>query len=118
MESNFNGNITIENYGSVWHIDHVIPLSHFDLENESEQQIAFNWRNTSPLLVKDNLSKNKRLDLLQIKNHLKKLVSYHREKNLELPQKIIDLFAKHLVDGNPLKQSLPLTSGNFGEDLG
>jgi len=28
------------------------------------------------------------------------------------------LDAKHLVDGKPLKQSLPLTSGNFGEEHG
>jgi len=28
------------------------------------------------------------------------------------------LDAKHLVDGKPLKQSLPLISGNFDEELG
>jgi hypothetical protein len=93
MVANFDDEFTIENYGSVWHVDHVIPLSHFDLQNEDEQQTAFNWRNTTPLLAKDNLYKNNRLDLLQIKQHLEKLVSYHREKNIVLPQIYIDLFA-------------------------
>jgi hypothetical protein len=35
-----------------------------------------------------------------------------------MPQVFIDLFAKHLVDGKPLKQSLPLQFGNSLEDLG
>jgi hypothetical protein len=39
---------------------------------------------------------------------LKKLLDYHKEKNIEMPQKYIDLFAKHLDAGNPLEPSLPL----------
>jgi hypothetical protein len=35
---------TLENRGKEWHIDHVIPLCHFNMEDEEEQMIAFNWR--------------------------------------------------------------------------
>ena len=101
-----NQNYTLENR-SMWHIDHVIPLSRFNLDNEHEQLIAFNWRNTMPLDAKKNLKKNRRLDLSQIEQHYKHLSDYHKEKNIELPQVFIDLFAKHLVAGTPLEPSLP-----------
>ena len=108
---------TIENHGKEWHIDHVIPLSKFNLANEEEQQVAFNWRNTTALSVRNNLSKNNKIDKLQIENHIKKLISYHTQNNIELPQKYTDLFAKYLDAGKPLKLSLPLCVGNGTEEL-
>jgi hypothetical protein len=113
-----NEKYNIDNHGKEWHIDHVIPLSKFNLENEAEQMIAFNWRNTMPLSVKENLSKNCRIIKSQIEQHLEKLKKYHTENNIELPQEFIDLFAKHLDAGSPLEPSLPLTNGNNCEELG
>jgi len=114
----YNENYNLENRGKVWHIDHVIPLSKFDLEDKEQQLIAFNWRNTMPLSAKENLSKNAKILKPQVEQHLKYLKDYHKERNLEIPQKFIDLFAKHLVAGSPLELSLPLTTGNVCEELG
>jgi len=114
----YNESYTLENRGSIWHIDHVIPLSRFNLEDKEEQLIAFNWRNTMPLSAKENLAKNSRIIISQIEQHLQYLKDYHREKKTKLPQQFIDLFAKHLVDGDPLKQTLPLQFGNSLEELG
>ena len=108
LQYNFIDSVKFENHGKEWHIDHVIPLSHFDLENEDEQIIAFNWRNTMPLSCQENLSKGIKIIKEQIEQHYKKLIEYHIENKLDLPQVFIDLFAKHLVDGKPLKLSLPL----------
>jgi hypothetical protein len=113
-----NENFTLNNQGKEWHIDHVIPLCRFNLDNTDEQLIAFNWRNTMPLSPKENMSKNSKILPEQIEEHLKNLIVYHKEKKILLPQVFIDLFAKHLVDGNPLKQSLPLQFGNTLEELG
>jgi hypothetical protein len=96
-----DSNYTLENRGCEWHIDHVIPLSHFNLENEEEQIVAFNWRNTMPLSCEENLKKNNKIIKPQIEQHYKKLVEYHTENKLDLPQVYIDLFAKHLVAGSP-----------------
>ena len=115
---NYDERYTLDNRGSVWHIDHVIPLSRFDLEDEEQQFIAFNWRNTMPLLASENLSKNNKILRTQVEQHYKYLSEYHKQKKIEMPQNFVNLFAKHLVDGNPLKQSLPLISGNLCEDLG
>lgn len=94
---------TIENHGKDWHIDHVIPLSKFDVNKKEDVELAFNWRNTMPLSVQENLSKNNKILIPQIKQHVKLLKKYHKEKNITLPQKFIDLYAKHLEAGIPLE---------------
>jgi hypothetical protein len=103
----YDESYNLENHGKMWHIDHVIPISKFNLDNELEQLIAFNWRNTMPLSSEENLKKNNKILPEQVEEHLKNLIEYHENNNLDLPQEFIDLFAKHLVDGNPLKLSLP-----------
>jgi len=114
--SNNNGYI-LENRGKDWNIYHVIPLSKFNLDDEEEQQLAFNWRNTMPLSCKENLSKNNKILKPQIEQHINNLIEYHKKNNMEIPKKYIDLFAKYLDDGKPLKPSLPLTTGNVCEEL-
>jgi hypothetical protein len=110
---------TLENRGKEWHIDHVIPLSHFDLENEQQQLIAFNWRNTMPLSSQENLKKSNKIIKSQIEQHYKKLLKYHIENKLDLPQVFIDLFCDVAkLTGSSLEPSLPLTSGNICEELG
>ena len=103
---NNNNNYTLENRGKMWHIDHVIPLYYFNLENVDEQLIAFNWRNTMPLSCNENLSKNNKIIKSQIEQHLNKLKEYHKEHNLDLPQVFIDLFAKYLDAGSSLEPIL------------
>jgi hypothetical protein len=100
---NNNSGYTLKNRGFEWHIDHVIPLSKFDLNNEEQQLIAFNWRNTMPLSCQENLKKNNKIIQSQIEQHLENLKKYHFENNLDLPQVYIDLFAKYLVAGSPLE---------------
>jgi hypothetical protein len=111
-------NYTLENHGQIWHIDHVIPLSKFDLYNKEEIMIAFNWKNTTAVSVKDNLSKNNKILKPQIHEHLEKLKKYHEDNNTDLPRLYIDLFAKYLDAGTPLEPLLPLDSRNVKEDLG
>lgn len=115
---NYNEEYNLENYGKKWHVDHIIPLSKFNLNNEQEQLIAFNWRNTMPLSAVENLSKNNKIIEEQIKTHYEILLDYHKKNNIVLPNEYINLFAKYLADGNLLKPSLPLTSGNTCEEHG
>ena len=113
-----NSGFTLNNRGSDWHIDHVIPLSKFNLEVESEQLVAFNWRNTMPLSPEENLSKNNKIIIPQIEQHYKNLVDYHIKNNIEMPQIFIDLFARYLVAGIPLETSLLLVDGNIHKEHG
>jgi len=56
IEFNFTCDMHWENHGIVWHLDHVIPVSVFDLSDENSRKICFNWKNTRPLLVHQNLA--------------------------------------------------------------
>jgi hypothetical protein len=113
-----NNGYNLENRGTEWHIDHVIPLSLFDLDDEKDQLIAFNWRNTMPLSPAANLSKNNKIIPHQIEEHLENLKEFHKENNIVMPQIYIDLFAKHLDAGNPLEPLLPPANGNISGELG
>jgi len=50
--------MTKENHGTVWHIDHIIPCNAFDLNDENEQRRCFHFKNLQPMYPKDNIIKS------------------------------------------------------------
>ena len=58
LESKFLPGMSWDNYGlHGWHIDHIKPLSLFDLTDETQFYEACNYTNLQPLWAKDNLKK-------------------------------------------------------------
>ena len=55
-------NMTLENNGSVWQIDHCLPIASFNLLDESDMKKCFNWINIRPMYSNENNSKNKKID--------------------------------------------------------
>jgi hypothetical protein len=62
LEKKFNKGMNWSNMGGKngWQIDHIKPLVKFDLSKKSNQLKAFNYKNTQPMWIKDNLSKGGR----------------------------------------------------------
>jgi hypothetical protein len=54
--------MTLDNYGKIWHIDHVIPCTSFDLSNINGQKHCFNWANLRPMIASENIIKGDNLD--------------------------------------------------------
>ena len=58
IENLFQDGMTWDNWEvNGWHIDHRIPLSWFNLENENCRKLAFSYKNLQPLWGADNLRK-------------------------------------------------------------
>lgn len=74
IESKFRDGMTWENHGSVWHIDHIIPISIAKTEHQVYE--LSHYTNLQPLLVKENLSKNDKITSCWQK--------FQRDKNIEL----------------------------------
>jgi hypothetical protein len=53
----FDDNMNFENYGKYWTIDHVNPCCNFDLTQEDDKCVCFNWSNLRPVLKMDNSKK-------------------------------------------------------------
>ena len=58
LESQFTPMMTWKNYGSYWHVDHIIPLASFDLSDSENQKRAFHYSNCRPLEGSENLLKS------------------------------------------------------------
>lgn len=61
LEDQFVEGMSWDNYGlHGWHIDHIRPLSGFDLSDPEELKEACHYTNLQPLWAQDNLSKGNR----------------------------------------------------------
>lgn len=57
IERQFTNKMNWDNYGSYWHIDHIIPCSHFDFSKPHHQEECFFYTNMQPLEAIENIKK-------------------------------------------------------------
>lgn len=62
FQSLFVPGMSVENYGSVWHVDHIKPCAKFDLTDPEQQKACFHFSNLQPLFALDNLRKSDNYD--------------------------------------------------------
>lgn len=97
MEYCFADGMTMENHGLCWHLDHVIPVTLFDLENQEELRLCFHYLNYMPLLAKDNISKQNKILVPQLIKHKENILNFHKENNLKIDEEYLKLLARHLT---------------------
>jgi hypothetical protein len=84
IEFNFVDGMDWSNHGTVWHIDHVLPVCKFDLEVIDHRFNCFNWCNMKPLEAIKNLSKNGKIDIEYIQSHLTQLRTYSQLRHIDI----------------------------------
>ncbi len=61
FEFNFEESMNWSNYGSLWEVDHVMPIASFDLTNEYQSLLCFCWMNLMPRLCNENRIKSSKI---------------------------------------------------------
>ena len=114
LEYNFTDEMNWKNHGTYWDIDHVIPVSRWNLNDEKHVEMCFNWKNLSPLEKgKNRNEKRDKIDIEQVTRHIENLKKYHKENELDDDElqkyqkqcnyRLIKYWARHLDAGTPLK---------------
>lgn len=69
-------------WGGTRVIDHVRPISSFNLLEPGEAQTAFNWRNTQVLTAEENMEKSDRYTLADEERWLERMIDLGYEGEL------------------------------------
>lgn len=91
IEFQFEEDMTFQNHGEIWHIDHIIPCHSFDLTDDNERIKCFNWSNLQPMYSKENLSKKatvKKSEILQNEKNITKFLKIKKNENDDIPKSI------------------------------
>jgi hypothetical protein len=67
IENKFSEGMSWDNYGT-WHIDHIKPVSSFNLNDEEQIKECWCYKNLQPLWAKDNLKKSNKISY-EFKTH-------------------------------------------------
>jgi len=60
--------MTFENYGPIWHLDHIIPCKFFDLRKLDQRLLCFHHTNLQPMFAKANRQKAASLPAFDVLN--------------------------------------------------
>jgi hypothetical protein len=76
LEFQFDKNMSWDNLGIYWEIDHILPINSFNFENDDDNKfICFNWTNLQPLKREENREKS---DKLLLHYYYNSIVTIHR----------------------------------------
>lgn len=81
MTYQFDKNMSWDNYGTYWEIDHVSPSDSYNLEIREEQFKCFNWTNLRPLEIGQNRSKKNKIFEKEIFKQKLVVLIYKRQQN-------------------------------------
>jgi hypothetical protein len=58
LEKQFSPEMTWENHGEIWEIDHIIGCVNFNMESIEEQKKCFHYTNMQPLFKTSDIAKS------------------------------------------------------------
>jgi len=88
IEFRFTDQMSWENFGEYWQIDHILPINGFDFTKEIDKQICFHWTNLQPLTSLDNRQKSDKLLLHHYFNNIVNINRFSKIQNQYLGYQI------------------------------
>ena len=70
IQFRFDSEMAWDNFGTLWQIDHILPISLFNLKNTNEIKTCFHWTNLQPLYSDQNRLKSNKLELHHYFNNI------------------------------------------------
>ncbi len=74
FENLFSEEMSFANYGTVWHVDHIVPITAFSEENIKDY--SCHWSNLRPTFILENQSKTNKIIYDIIIDHYKKAFKF------------------------------------------
>jgi hypothetical protein len=62
LQSQFTKQMQWNNYGTYWHVDHIVPVSHFDLTNPEHVKLVHHYTNLRPMEAVANMRKSNKIE--------------------------------------------------------
>jgi len=90
MEMQFIGPFSWANYGGVWQFDHIIPVTYFDFNNESDLKLCWNFTNIRVEANQKNKDRGNRVDVLMAKTYFQDL---YNETGYHICKKMLEKIA-------------------------
>jgi hypothetical protein len=78
FEFRFDENMSWDNLGSYWQIDHILPINAFDFTDEKQVNSCFHWTNLQPLNAKENRLKSDKLHLHYFEKNIKNVEQFNK----------------------------------------
>lgn len=86
LSKHFTQEMSWDNHGEYWQIDHVLPVTTFDMDDPLQVKICFNWSNMRPLPKQENSSKSNRFLPSQISAHYNSLIELQTQLTNNTPE--------------------------------
>jgi hypothetical protein len=73
IEIQFDNEMSWDTFSKTWQFDHLIPVIHFDFQNEDDLRLCWNFTNIGVEKLTEGKTRTPRVDALAVKSHFKAL---------------------------------------------
>ena len=89
--------MTNENFGSLWGLDHIVPVELFDFNDENDLKLCYNYNNIMPMFNSDNRVKGASVHFSLDKLNTMHTNVYIEQLKTKCNEEIIRIYQKYLL---------------------
>ena len=88
--------MTLQNFGSVWGLDHIVPVELFDLASDDDLLLCYNYNNIMPMFISDNRMKGASVHFSLLKLERMPMNLFVEQLKLKCENEIEERYNKYL----------------------